>query len=63
MGNPDRTHKMLLEYEDEFADVFSVFAINNITKLKQDSLREAITEYAHIERDKPEELRRDIVKL
>ena len=63
MGNPDRTHKMLLEYEDEFADVFSVFALNNKTKLKQDSLREAITEYEHIERDKPGELRRDIVKL
>jgi hypothetical protein len=63
MGNPDRTHKMLLEYEDEFAEIFSVFALSNKQKLDQTLLREAATEYEHIAHDKPEELRRDVVKL
>ena len=63
MGTPDKSHKMLLAYDDEFAEVFSAFALNNRVKLDPNQLHEASTEYEHIEHGKPEELRRDVVKI
>ena len=62
MGRPDQTEKMLLDLNDEFAEVFSVFAFKNKLKLKPEALHEAATEYHHLELGKPKELRRDIVK-
>ena len=63
MGTPDKSHKMLLANNDEFAEVFSVLALNNKVKLDPNRLREAATEYEHLEHGKPMELRRDVVKL
>ena len=63
MGNPDKSHKMLLAYDDEFAEVFSVLALNNQVKLNPKRLLEAATEYEHIEHHQPKELQRDVVKL
>ena len=62
MGTPDKSHKMLLAYDDEFAEVFSAFALNNEFKLDPNRLLEASTEYEHVEHNKPEELRRNVVK-
>ena len=62
MGRPDQTEKMLLDLNDEFAEVFSAFACKNKLKLNPDALHEAVTEYHHLELGKPKELRRDIVK-
>ena len=63
MGKPDQTEKLLLDLNDEFAEVFSTFAFKNKLKLKPDALHEAATEYHHLEQGEPKELRRDIVKL
>ena len=63
MGKPDLTEKMLLDFNDEFAEVFSAFAFQNKLKLNPDHLHEASTEYHHFEQGQPKELRRDIVKI
>ena len=63
MGQPDLTEKLLLNLNDEFAEVFSAFAFKNKHHLKPDRLREAATEYHHLELGKAKELRRDIVKI
>ena len=63
MGNPDQTEKLLLDFNDEFADVFSAFVFKDKLKLDPDRLQEAATEYHHLENGKPKELRRDVVKL
>jgi hypothetical protein len=63
MGISDKSHKMLLGYDDEFAEVFSVLALNNEVRIDPKRLLEASTEYEHVEYNKPEELRRDVVKL
>ena len=63
MGAFDKAQKMLLDHNDEFAEVFSVFALKNKIHLDPGHLHEAATEYEHIENSKPEELRRDVVKI
>ena len=63
MGGPDKTHKMLLGFNDEFAEVFGAFALKGKIPLDSSRLREAQVEYQHIERGKAKELRRDVVKM
>ena len=63
MGKPDQTEKMLLDYNDEFAEIFSAFVFKNKVTIDPAELREAATEYHHLERENPRELRRDVVKL
>ena len=62
MGNQDQTEKMLLDFNDEFAEVFSVLAFKNKIKIDPERLQDAATEYHHFEKGNPKELRRDIVK-
>ena len=35
MGNQDQTEKMLLDFNDEFAEVFSVLAFKNKIKINK----------------------------
>ena len=62
MGNQDQTEKMLLDFNDEFAEVFSVLVFKNKIKIDPNRLQDAATEYHHFEKGNPKELRRDIVK-
>ena len=63
MAEPDRTQKMLLAYEDEFANAFSVLALKNTIHLDPSRLKEANSEYELFTGDKTAEFRRDVVKL
>ena len=47
MGNQDQTEKMLLDFNDEFAEVFSVLAFKNKIKINPERLQDAATEYHH----------------
>ena len=46
---------------DEFAEVFSIFAFKNKIKIDSERLLDAATEYHHLEKGNPKELRRDAV--
>ena len=63
MGEYDKSQKMLLDHDEEFAEVFSVLALDNRIQLDPEKLEEAASEYENIENGNPEELRRDIVKI
>ena len=62
MGEPDKTQKMLLGYNDEFAEVFSVFALKNKIQIEPEFLENSSTEYEHFETSRVGELRCDVVK-
>ena len=49
MGKPDQTEKMLLDYNDEFAEIFSAFVFKNKVTIDPAELREAATEYHHLD--------------
>ena len=46
---------------DEFAEVLSIFAFKNKIKIDSERLLDAATEYHHLEKGNPKELRRDAV--
>ena len=63
MGKPDITHKMLLSFNDEFANVFSALALKGKVVLDPKRLKEAQTSYQHLDSGVPRELQRDVVKI